>query len=144
MASKLTISLLSESQKGTIGNDWKYSLEAKVFSGGLKGKGTVSVAKHTLDSGKTQAPPGPPEALVLAAGEPGAEISVDLRLSVAEVDLLRNDTGEKTHSFKLTSPAAGGTPLVDERELSIGVSEEPSGIGNAVFKLAIRLSLASD
>ena len=144
MASTLTISLLSESQKGTIGNDWKYSLEAKVFSGGLKGKGTISVPKHTLDSGKTQAPPGPPQPLEIAAGEPGAEISLDLRLSVAEVDLLRNDTAEKTHSFKLTSPAAGGSPLVEERELTIGVSEEPSGIGNAVFKLAVRLTLASD
>ena len=144
MVSTLTISLLSESQKGTIGNDWKYSLEAKVFSGGLKGKGTISVPKHALDSGKTQTPPGPPQPLEIPAGEPGSEISLDLRLSVAEVDLLRNDTGEKTHSFKLTSPMAGSSPLVEERELTIGVSEEPSGIGNAVFKLAVRLSLASD
>lgn len=144
MASKLTISLLSESQKGTIGNDWKYSLEAKVFSGGLQGKGTISVPKHTLDSGKTQAPPGPPEAMEIAAGEPGTEVSLDLRLAVAEVDLLQNDTAEKSYSFKLMCPAAGSTPLVEERELTIGVSEEPSGIGNSVFKLALRLTLASD
>jgi hypothetical protein len=144
MACKITISLLSESQTGTIGNDWKYSLEAKIFSGALTGKGTINVAKHTLDSGKTQVPPGPPEPLVLAAGEPGDEILVDLRAAVAEVDLIKNDTAEMTSSFKLTCPAAGAAAVVEEREISLGVEEEPSGIGSAVFKLAFRVSLESD
>ncbi len=148
MACKIVISLLSESQKGTIGNDWKYSLEAKIFSTrvshALTGKGTISVPKHRLDSGKTQAPPGPPEALVLPAGEAGAEILVDLRIKVAEVDLFQNDTAEMTSSFKLTCPAAGGAAVVEEREISVGVEEEPSGIGHAVFKLAYRVTLESD
>ena len=144
MACKITISLLSESQKGTIGNDWKYTLEAKIFSGALTGKGKISVPKHTLDSGKTQLPPGPPEALVLPAGEAGEEVLVDLRISVAEVDLLQNDTAEMTSSFKLTSPLAGAAAVVEEREISLGVEEEPSGIGSAVFKLAFRVSLESD
>ena len=34
MACKATISLLSESQEGTIGDDWRYSLEAKIFGAG--------------------------------------------------------------------------------------------------------------
>jgi hypothetical protein len=144
MACKITISLLSESQEGTIGNDWKYRIEAKIFSGALTGKGTIKVPKHRLDSGKSQVPPGPPEALVLPAGEPGAEIRVALRFKVAEVDLFKNDTGETTASFKLTCPPAGGAAVVEEREVSIGVDEEPSGIGHATFKLAYRVTLESD
>jgi len=144
MACKITITLLSESQEGTIGNDWKYSVEAKIFSGALTGKGTIKVPKHRLDSGKTQAPPGPPEALVLPAGEAGAEIRVALRFKAAEVDLFKNDTAETTASFKLTCPLAGGAAVVEDREISMGVDEEPSGIGHAIFKLAYRVTLESD
>jgi hypothetical protein len=144
MACTITISLLSESQEGTIGNDWKYSLEAKIFSGALAGKGKIKVPKHRLDSGETQVPPGPPEDLVLPAGEAGAEIRVSLRCKVAEVDLFKNDKGEMPISFKMTCPPAGGAAVVEEREISIGVEEEPSGIGTAVFKLAYRVTLESD
>ena len=144
MACKITISLLSESQEGTIGNDWKYSIEAKIFSGALTGKGTIKVPKHRLDSGKTQIPPGPPEVLVLPSGEAGAEIRVALRCKVAEVDLFKNDTGEMPTSFKLTCPAAGGAAVVEEREVSLGVEEEPSGIGHAIFHLAYRVTLEND
>jgi len=144
MAGKITISLLSESQEGTIGNDWKYDVEAKVISGTRANKGTITVPKHRLDSGKTQVPPGPPEALVLPAGEPGATVRVGLHVKVAEVDLFKNDTGEMTASFKLTSPPAGGAAVVEEREISIGVEEQPSGIGHAVFKLACRVTVESN
>ena len=144
MACKITISLLSESQEGTIGNDWKYSIEAKIFSGALTGKGKIKVPKHRLDSGKPQAPPRPPEALVLPAGEAGAEIRVSLRFKVAEVDLFKNDTGEMPVSFKMTCPAAGGAAVVEDREISMGVDEEPSGIGHAIFKLAYRVTIESD
>jgi len=144
MACTITISLLTESQEGTIGNDWKYEVQAKVFSGALAGKGTIKVPKHRLDSGKPQSPPGPPEPLVLPAGEPGADIRVALRFKVAEVDLFKNDKGEMTASFNLTCPPPGGAALVEERDVSIGVEEEPSGIGHAVFKLAYRVTLQSD
>jgi hypothetical protein len=144
MACKITISLLSESQEGTIGTDWKYSLEAKIFRGALTGKGTIEVPKHRLVSGETQVPPGPPDDLVLPAGETGDEIRVDLRCKVAEVDLFKNDTGEMPVSFKMTCPPIGGAAVVEEREISIGVEEEPSGIGHAVFKLAYRVTLESD
>ena len=147
MACKITISLLSESQEGTIGNDWKYSLEARIsgtrVSHAQLGKGMISVPKHRLDSGKTQAPPGPPDALVLPAGEAGSEVRVDLRIKVAEVDLVVNDTAEMSTSFKMTCPAAGGAPVVEEREAVLGVEEEPSGVGRAVFKLSYRVTLES-
>lgn len=143
MPSTLTMTVLSESQEGDIGDDWKYSLNAKVYSGALVGQGAIEVPKHNLGKGKTQEPPGPPGAAVIPAGEAGSEIQLQLKLSVAEVDLLKNDTGEKSISLSLTSPAAGEPPLVVEREITAGVSEAPSGVGNAVFKIAVRLVLES-
>lgn len=147
MACKATISLLSESQTGTIGNDWRYSLQARIFGTGashaLTGQGTIRVPTHRLDSGKTQLPPGPPAPLVLLAGEACAGILVDLRIQVAEVDPLQNDTGEATAAFTMTCPAAGAPAVVEEREISVGVEEQPSGIGHAVFKLAYRVTLES-
>lgn len=148
MACRLTVTLLTESQTGSIGNDWTYSLEVRVFhkdtSGDLTGEGTIRVPEHRLDSGKTQVPPGPPADLVLPAGEAGAAIFVDLRFSVAEVDVLQNDVADTTGSFKMTCPAAGGPPVVEEREIWVSVVEQPSGIGRAVVRLTYRVTLESD
>jgi len=141
MACQITFQLLTESQEGTIGNDWKYELEAKIFSGKRIGQGTIRVRKHTLESGDKLEPPGPPDPLVLPAGEPGDNIRVELHLSVAEVDLIENDTGDMSTTLKLTCPVAGGSPVVQEHELSVGVTEQPSGIGTAEFTLAIRITL---
>ena len=143
MPSTLTITALSESQEGTIGNDWRYSLKASVYSGALTGEGTIDVAKHDLASGTTQEPPGPPAPLVLAAGEAGDEIHVDLRLTATEVDLLQNDEGTKAVSFKLQNPAAGAPAHAEEREVTVGVTEVPSGVGTAVFVLKLGLRLES-
>ena len=143
MPSKITMSVLTESQEGDVGDDWKYSLQAKVYSGALQGKDTIEVPKHTLESGKVQEPPGPPAAVVLPAGEPGDEIKLDLKLVASEVDLLKDDTGEKVISFSMTCPKAGADPVIDEREISAGITEAPTGIGNAVFKLNLRLVLES-
>ena len=41
MAFKVTISVLSESQEGDIGDDWKFDLAVKVFNEGLKGEGHI-------------------------------------------------------------------------------------------------------
>ena len=148
MACKITISLLSESQKGTIGNDWKYSLEAKVFgirgNHAMIGEGTIEVPKHRLDSGQTQEPPGPPKPLVISGAKPGAEILVDMRIKATEVDVLQDDTAELTTSFRTTCPEVGAPAVVVEREVSVGVEEEPSGVGLAVFKLRYRVTIDHD
>ena len=40
MSCTLTMKLVSESQEGNIGEDWRYLLEAKVFHGALAGEAT--------------------------------------------------------------------------------------------------------
>ncbi len=143
MPCTMTMSILSESQEGDIGDDWKYSLQAKIYSGALQGQDTIDVKKHSLTSGTTQEPPGPPAAAVIPAGENGAEIKVDLKLMASEVDFLKNDTGEKSVTFSMICPAVGAEPVVDEREITAGVTEAPTGLGNAVLTLKIRMVLAN-
>ena len=143
MPSTMTMSVLKESQEGDVGDDWKYNLHAKVYSGALQGQDAIDVPKHSLESGKVQDPPGPPAAVVIPSGEPGDEIRVELKLVATEVDLLKNDSGEKSITLTLTNPPAGGAAVIEEREVSAGITEAPTGLGNAVFKVDVRLVLES-
>ena len=140
MAAKLTFSILSESQEGKIGDDWKYNVEIKVFNQGLKGKGTIKVAKHQLSSGVIMEPFGTPDALVLDAGEAGTELKIWLKLIAIEVDLFRNDTGECDLNFTMACPGPGEAPITLEKEISCGVTEKPIVADNtAIFTLLVRL-----
>ena len=144
MACTLTLSLISESQEGDVGDDWKYELETKVFSGALAGQGTISVPKHQLASGETQEPHGNPAAIAIPAGEPGAEIKINLKLTATEVDLFRDDSGTQNTSIVMVAPHSGGEKVVKEADLSVGVVEMPGQMSSAVFTLRIGLALASD
>lgn len=145
MAGKVNVSILSERQDGKIGDDWRYDLEAKVFNEGLKGKGTISVAKHNLASGVTVDPHGAPPPLELDAGEPGSELKIWLKLVATEVDMFRNDTGESELHFTMACPQPGEAPLVMEREISCGVTEKPVVADNtSIFKVIVRLEARGD
>lgn len=148
MACTMTFSFLQESLSGKIGDDWKYSVHVQIYGAGagshaIISEGTLEVPEHNLKPGTTQAPPGPPEPLVLPAGAAGQDIRVELRFAAAEVDLVINDTGSKPASFTMTNPAAGAPAVAQEREISIGVEEEPSGIGTGVLTLKYRYEVAS-
>lgn len=142
MACKVTMTLLTESQQGNIGDDWKYSIEAKVFNQGLKGKGSISVRKHTLSSGATQEPPGPPAPVDIAAGEGGAELMIRLTLHATEVDFFKSDSGETTVNFHMPAPAADAPPVVRETDISVGVRESP-GLMDETAVLTLRLKLVA-
>jgi len=145
MACKVTMTLLSESQQGNIGDDWKYTLEAKVFNQGLKGTGTLTIPKHKLRSGVTQEPPGPPAPVEITAGDGGAEIMVRLTLLATEVDFLKSDSGETQVNFHMPTPAAGATPITRETEVSVGVRESPGLMDETgVLTLALKLVASSD
>ena len=145
MTGTVTVSVISERQDGKIGNDWKYDVEVKVFNEGLKGKGTISVKKHTLDSGITMEPHGSPDPLVLEAGDGGSELKIWMKLLATEVDLFRNDSGESDLNFTLYCPREGESPMVVEKEISCGVTEKPVVADNtAIFKLIIRLVASAD
>ena len=141
MEGKVTLSVLSESHEGTAGNDWKYQIEAKVFNRGLKGQGIIEVRKHNLPSGTTQAPPGPPDAIEVPAGDCNDEIKVKLRLKAIEVDLFRNDVGVTDIDLYLNCPGPGAEPLVHERDLSVGVSDSGR---DSVVTIKVKLVLSCE
>lgn len=145
MACRLIMTLLTESQQGNIGDDWKYDLEAKVFSEGLKGTGTIRVKKHTLASGATQEPPGPPAPVEIPAGSGGVELMIRLTLIATEVDFFKSDTGETQVNFHMPAPSPGTPPIVRETEVSVGVRESPGLIDEtAVLTLKLRLEAHCD
>jgi hypothetical protein len=140
MEANVIFSVLTERQEGPIGDDWKFWIEAKVFNHGLKGQGTIRVAKHILPSGVTQEPPGPPDPVQIPAGDYKNQIKVKLNLEVTEVDLFKNDVGKTSVDLMLDCPAPGEEPRVYDREISVGVVASPSVAGEtSIFTLNVRL-----
>lgn len=145
MTCKLTISLLSESQQGNIGDDWKYQIDIKVFNQGLAGHGTIDVAKHNLASGTTQAPPNGTESVIIDACEAGNELLVRLTLNATEVDFLKSDRGETQLNMHMPSPSPGAAPISREIELSVGVRESPGLMDEtAILSLQLKLVASAD
>ncbi len=139
MAGRVIFSVLQESHEGPIGEEWRYWIEAKVFNEGLRGSGRIEVAKHSLPSGTTQVPPGPPEAVEIPAGEAGKKLLIKTRLEATEVDLFRNDVGETTLDFSMECPGPDEEPLVQEHDISVGVMESPGIVGEtSIFTLKVR------
>lgn len=140
MAFKVTISVLSESQEGDIGDDWKFDLQVKIFNEGLKGEGRIKVKKHHLPAGVVQDPPGPPEPLVLPAGEADGQILIRLFLTATEVDLFQNDVGTVESDLTCPCPTDEDRITAHQTELSVGVRESPGFLNQvAVFTLKLRI-----
>jgi len=144
MTCKLTMTLISESQEGNCGDDWKYDLEAKVFQGGLKGEAKISVPKHILESGAVREPFGSPEPMVLFDGDSDGELLVRMELTATEVDLFINDVGKASKDIKIEKPHPGGSKVTKEVDISAGVRESPGILNkNSVFTLRVRFTLIS-
>ena len=141
MEGKVTLSVLSENHQGNAGKDWKYQIEAKVFNRGLKGQGVIKVNKHDLPSGTTQAPPGPPAAVDIPAGDCNNEIKVKIRLEATEVDFFTNDVGLTDIDLYLKCPGSGAEPLVHDRDISVGVSDSSR---DSVVTIKVRLVLSCE
>jgi hypothetical protein len=142
MACKLVMSLMSENQEGECGEDWKYQLEVKVFSEGLKGEGQISVPKHVLSSGTTQGPFGSPEPVVVYRGDCLTGLLIRLHLTAIEVDLFMNDVGKASMEFKMECPGPGTSDVTKEVDITAGVREAPLILNkDAVFTAGVRFDL---
>ena len=140
MGFKVTISVLSESQEGDIGDDWRFSLAVKVFNQGLKDEGVIKVKKHILPAGVVQDPPGPLAPLVLSGGDADGEILIRLALTATEVDLFQNDTGTVESDMVCPCPSVEDRITAHQTELSAGVRESPGFLNQvSVFTLKLRV-----
>jgi len=143
MQGQVTFSVLTESHEGPIGDNWRYWIEAKVFNRGLQGQGRINVQRHTLLSGTTQEPPGPPVPIEMPAGDYNNQLKVKLTLEATEIDLFRNDVGKTDIDLCLECPKPGECPCVYDREISVGVIESPTIMGRAsIITLKARLVLS--
>ena len=142
MEGKVTFSVLTESHEGPIGEDWRYWIEAKVFNQGLQGTGTITVKKHSLPSGTTQEPPGPPAPVEISAGDYNNQLKIKLTLEATEVDLFKNDVGKTDIDLHLDCPKPGENPRIFDKEISVGVVESPGITGEtSIITLKVRLVL---
>jgi len=143
MKGKVTFSVLTESHEGPIGEDWRYWIEAKVFNQGLQGQGTIKVEKHSLPSGTTQEPPGPPAPVEMSAGDYYNQLKIKLTLEATEVDLFRNDVGKTDIDLNLDCPKPGESPRTYDKEISVGVVESPGITGEtSIVTLKVRLVIS--
>ena len=141
MNCKLTMTLISESQKGECGDDWKYDLQAEVFNGGQVGRGRIAVPKHTLESGSVQGPFGSPEPVVLFEGDCASDLEVKLDLEATEVDLFVNDVGKASKTILIEPPHPGSSKLTKEVDIVVNVKEAPAILNKlSVFTLRVRFT----
>ena len=140
MECQITFSLLSESLDGNIGDDWKYSVEAKVFNPELTGSGTIKVRKHQLRPGMRQTTPALGQSVSIPAGSCSSSPHVELVLHATEVDWLIDDKSSSALSVPVECPALGGRSIVVEPEISVQVHEMPRFLGgSAVLTIKVRL-----
>lgn len=146
MTCTLTMTLISESQEGECGDDWKYELEAQVFRDELVGEGRISVPKHTLESGAIREPHGAPEPLELFSGDCNGDLRVKMDLTAIEVDLFVNDVGKASKEIRIEPPLPGNHKVTKEVDIPVDVQEAPAILGKktAVFTLRVRLTLSED
>ncbi|MDT8321043.1 MAG: hypothetical protein RQ826_11010 [Xanthomonadales bacterium] len=145
MSCKLTMSLISESQQGNCGDDWKYDVEAKIFHEGLKGEVAFRVPKHTLDAGAVEEPYGAPEPVTVDIGECNKDVLVRMRLTATEVDLFKNDVGHSQVDVKVPFPGPGSDSVVKDVDISAGVRESPGIMNkNSVFTVRVRFMLSCE
>jgi hypothetical protein len=142
MTCKITLSLVSESLTGDVGNDWAYSLKADMLDPLVFGSGIFQVTEHLLRPGSTQEPPNQGRAIQLDAGECGAEVRVRLTLEATEVDFLVDDHGSNVLVVPVMCPAPGGEPISIEAEIAARVKEAP-GFQGGVAELRVKVRLVA-
>lgn len=146
MTCTLMMTLISESQEGECGDDWKYELEARVFRDELVGEGRISVPKHLLPSGTIREPHGSPAPVELFSGDCDGDLLVKVDLTAIEVDLFVNDVGKASKEIRIEPPLPGNQKVTKEIDIPVGVKEAPAILGKktAVFTLRVRLTLSEN
>lgn len=138
----LTAALISETQEGDIGEDWKYTLSVKAFEDDLDGAATISVPKHNLPAGVVREPFGSPAPVQVFSGECERGFLVRMTLTATEVDMFINDVGKAEKELRIDCPVAGGGKVTKEIDIAAGVRESPGILPkNAVFTVRVRLTM---
>jgi hypothetical protein len=145
MSCTLSVKLISESQEGNIGEDWRYDLEVKVSSGDQQGQGRFKVPKHNLPSGVVQEPHGSPPPQVVFTGDCVDELKLEMRLVATEIDMFVNDVGKISKDLIIQCPGVAGTTVTKDCDIDVVVHEMPRILPQkALFTLRVRLTVQCD
>jgi hypothetical protein len=139
MTCRIKLSLLSEHVDGDIGDDWKYSVEARLPGQAGSKPGRIVVAPHKIKPGTTHELPEMPSTDI-EGGPCGSDVELELHLLAAEMDWILSDIGEETATIGLKCPGPGAPSEVIDREVAVRVTETPlvlGGSANLILKLRI-------
>ena len=144
MTCKLSFWIEEETVTGNVGNDWSYSVIARVYNPTLIGAGEIRQPEHRLEAG-TSSPPPNSKRVELPAGECGSSPSVLLILSATESDWLVDDKGSNQMVVVLQCPATPGASSVHEVDIAARVAESPRLLaffkGDAAASLSVKVKL---
>jgi hypothetical protein len=142
MTCKLTMTLISETQEGNIGEDWKYDLDVRVETDGAEGAGAIHVPKHNLPSGVIREPHGAPAPQDIFNGDCKGSLLLRMKLTATEVDVFFNDVGKLKRDLTIDCPGPAGGTVTKELDLAVPVREMPPILPKkAVFTLRVRFTL---
>ena len=142
MTCNLTMTLISETQEGNIGEDWKYELDVKVLSEDAQGQGSVSVPKHNLPSGEIREPFGAPAPQTIFSGDCSGQLTLRIHLTAIEVDMFVNDVGREKKDLIIDCPGPAGGKITKEVDIAVEVREMPPILPKkALFTLRVRFAL---
>jgi hypothetical protein len=145
MTCTLTMKLVSESQRGNAGDDWKYELAVGVYNDDLLGEGIIRVPRHRLESGALREPFGSPEPVIVYSGDCQGQLKLKISLIATEIDLFVDDVGQLSQEIVLKCPIPGGSKVTREIDLALPVREMPRIVKReSIFTLRVRFTLASD
>jgi hypothetical protein len=122
MPCTIKVWVAEETVTGDIGNDWSYSLVARVYNPTLMGAGEIRQPEHRLEAGSSSPPPNR-KRIELPGGDSGSSPAVLLILTATEVDWLMDDTATNQMVVVVNCPPPGAPPLVREIDIAVRVAE---------------------
>jgi hypothetical protein len=145
MTCYVTVSVISESVTGDIGDDWEYQIAgATIGDDGLPQAGTLRMPEHEVDPGASPKPPPEPNAFTLNAGQCGALANVTLTITATEVDLLFDDTATSTFPVSIQCPGPGAGRNAKEQDVAVTVKENLGIATGGRAKLHLKLSIVAE
>lgn len=147
MGCSVRMRVVEESLNGDIGDDWEYSVEAKVYNPASAttpvSEGTMRVPRHKISPGSSQVPPDGTGSLTLDAGPCGTAARVDLTFTATELDLIADDTETDSRGLTVACPGAGEAPhkAVYRPRLTV---RESGGDGIAALTLTLEVESTCD
>lgn len=145
MTCYVTVSVISESVTGDIGDDWEYKISgASVGDDGLPQVGHVNMPEHEIEPDASPKPPPEAKGFTVNAGECGGATQVTLTVTAKEVDWLIPDTAPpNVVTITINCPGPGAPRVTQVKDVTLTVKEKPGFLGGRA-QLHLKLSIVAE